>query len=413
MYTFDIFRLASSALLERKFRAGLTIFMVIIGSSLIMAINGLSAGSENLITDQLGTLGSNLIIVRPSATGGGFSIGLPEQKPKLVFNEQTVNTLKGIQGVSSVVPFYEGTVTIKSGGKEKTATLVGIENNMLTYVAPKLELIEGSFVTKTDQIGIVLGNNVAYGENDVLFARNGQTLSVEFSKVEQRGSFEELKIKRKSFQVKGILNELGNILIDNQVFVSLPAANSVLEKEEKYSGIYVISRDAQLNDMIIEEIEDIYGDKIGVTTPKAIIEVIKQILGAFNANVQAIGAISLIVGAIGIIATLYTSVLERTSEIGVLKAIGFSNSTILQLFLMESAIIGFAGGLGGVFTGVGLAYLLSKYNPFTRGLDLNPIFKIESIFFVIILTTVLSIIAGLYPAWKAASLSPIKALQKK
>jgi len=413
MYTLDILRLASSALLERRFRAGLTIFMVIIGSSLIMAINGLSAGSENLITDQLGTLGSNLIIVRPSAAGGGFSIGMPEQKPKLVFNEQTVNTLKGIQGVSSVVPYFEGIVTIKSGGKEKTATLVGIENNMLTSVAPKLELLEGSFVTRTDQIGIVLGNNVAYGENNVLFARNGQTLSVEFSKVEQMGSFEELKIKRKSFQVKGILNELGNILIDNQVFVSLPAANSVLEKEGKYSGIYVISRDAQLNDIIIEEIEDIYGDKIGVTTPKAIIEVIKQILGAFNANVQAIGAISLIVGAIGIIATLYTSVLERTSEIGVLKAIGFSNSTILQLFLMESAIIGFAGGLGGVFTGIGLAYLLSKYNPFTRGLDLNPIFKIESIFFVIILTIVLSIIAGLYPAWKAASLSPIKALQKK
>ncbi|MCW4033303.1 MAG: ABC transporter permease [Candidatus Bathyarchaeota archaeon] len=405
--------MASSALLERRFRAGLTIFMVIIGSSLIMAINGLSAGSENLITDQLGTLGSNLIIVRPYAAGGGFSIGMPEQKPKLVFNEQTVNTLKGIQGVSSVVPFYEGIVTIKSGGKEKTATLVGIENNMLTSVAPKLELLEGSFVTKTDQIGIVLGNNVAYGENDVLFARNGQTLSVEFSKVEQKGSFEELKTKRKSFQVKGILNELGNILIDNQVFVSLPAANSVLEKEGKYSGIYVISRDAQLNDMIVEEIKDIYGDKIGVTTPKAIIEVIKQILGAFNANVQAIGAISLIVGAIGIITTLYTSVLERTSEIGVLKAIGFSNSTILQLFLMESAIIGFAGGLGGVFTGIGLSYLLSKYNPFTRGLGLNPIFKIESIFFVIILTAVLSIIAGLYPAWKAASLSPIKALQKK
>jgi putative ABC transport system permease protein len=236
---------------------------------------------------------------------------------------------------------------------------------------------------------------------------------VELSKVESSGPYQKVVTKRKSFQVKGVLNELGNMLIDNQVYVSLPAAASLLEKGGEYSGIYVITRDPGLNDEVVERIKEIYGKNIGVTSPKAIAETINRILGTFNAYIQSIAAISLLVGAVGIVTTLFTSVMERTREIGLLKALGFSNETVLALFLAESGVIGLVGGLMGVVAGVGGAHLLSVLTPFGEGVNINPTFKLGDIAYVWGLSLTLSLLAGLYPAWRASKLSPLTALRKE
>jgi putative ABC transport system permease protein len=407
----ELIRMAYSALSERKLRTGLTILMVIIGSSLITSLNGLNAGTSNFINEQLSTLGGNVIIVSPSPFSSVF--GPQRERGETRLNAQTVKTMKSIRGVSYAVPYYQGLVTLTSSGESKSVTLVGMDNSKLKYVAPKVEVLEGTFLSESDSVGIVLGYAVARKEGGQVFAKLGQTMVVELSKVESSGSYQKVVTKRKSFQVKGILSELGNMLIDNQVYVSLPSAASLLEKSGEYSGIYVITRDPSLNDGVVERIKEIYGENIGVTSPKAIAETINRILGTFNAYVQSIAAISLLVGAVGIITTLFTSVMERTREIGLLKALGFTNETILALFLAESGVIGLTGGLMGVVAGVGGAHLLAVLTPFGEGISINPVFKAWDMAYVWSLSLTLSLIAGLYPAWRASKLSPLTALRKE
>ncbi|MEM2902684.1 MAG: FtsX-like permease family protein [Candidatus Bathyarchaeia archaeon] len=407
----ELFRMAYSALSERKLRTSLTILMVIIGASLITSLNGLNAGTSSFISDQLSTLGGNVIIISPSSFSGVFNPSQGTGETKL--NAQTVKTVKSIRGVSYAVPYYQGLVTIVSGGESKAVTLVGMDNTKLKHVAPKVEVLEGAFLSESDSIGIVLGYAIARKEGGQIFAKLGQTVVVELSKVESSGPYQRVVTKRKSFQVKGILSELGNMLIDNQVYVSLPAAAALLEKGGEYSGIYLITRDPSLNDEVVERIKGIYGKNIGVTSPKAIAETINRILGTFNAYIQSIAAISLLVGAVGIVTTLFTSVMERTREIGLLKALGFSNETILALFLTESSVIGLTGGLMGVIAGVGGAFLLTALTPFGEGISINPVFKAGDIAYVWCLSITLSLIAGLYPAWRASKLSPLTALRKE
>ncbi|RLI36632.1 hypothetical protein DRO55_03170 [Candidatus Bathyarchaeota archaeon] len=123
-----------------------------------------------------------------------------------------------------------------------------------------------------------------------------------------------------------------------------------------------------------------------------------------------IAAVSLLVASVGIITTLWTSMMERIREIGILKAIGFSNEKILRLFLNEAIIIGLMGGTLGLFTGIGLAYVMKS---FFRGefAHITPIFTIPSLFGTWVLCVVLSMVSGFYPAWRASRLDPVASLR--
>ena len=131
---------------------------------------------------------------------------------------------------------------------------------------------------------------------------------------------------------------------------------------------------------------------------------------------MSIGVIALIVGAVGIITTLYTSVTERIKEIGTMKAIGTQNSSILSLFLIEALLIGILGATIGVALGIGagfgITYLLFSNLPF-GGSGITPIFTIEDVTFVWFLSVGLSVLAGILPAWKASRLSPLIALRRE
>jgi putative ABC transport system permease protein len=137
-------------------------------------------------------------------------------------------------------------------------------------------------------------------------------------------------------------------------------------------------------------------------------------MGSFMSFISAIAYVSMFVGAVGIVTTLYTSVMERTREIGLLKAIGYGRNSILLMFLAESAIIGILGGLLGLaFGGIG-AYVLLRVMPFGGGAQsITPYFVPTDLFQTFLISAVLSIAAGLYPAWRGSKLSPIAALRKE
>lgn len=405
----ELAKMALTALSERRLRTGLTILMVVIGSTLITSLNGLNAGVSVFIYDQLSMLGGNMLIISPSGSTNLFS---SEEAGKTPLTSQTVKTLSKIRWVDEAIPFVRGVASIKSAEKETSILVVGMDQSKFKLVFPKAELLKGAFASSTDSTGIVLGYKIAYNDKGELKFNLGQTLVLKVSKVEAVGGIQKVTVKEKAFQIKGILKELGNQIVDEQAYISLPAAAAFFNKGSEYDGIYVITKDTKYNEEVEKNIKQIYGNNIGVTSPKAIAETINNIVSTFTSYIFSIAFVSLLVGAVGIITTLFTSVMERTREIGLLKALGFSNATILLLFLVESMIIGGVGGALGISAGVMGAHLLAKVIPF--GITgIKPVFYIKNMFYIWLLAFILSILAGLYPAWKAARLNPIEALRKE
>jgi putative ABC transport system permease protein len=412
MGVLDLIGLSFGALKERRLRSGLTVLMVLIGVTLMTSINGLGGGMNNYISEQLGTLGANVLIVTPSAStfGPGAESGMQTK-----LTPQTERTIQRIHGVKYVVPSFVGAGTMKSGSETKTVSVLGMDQSKIVYIAPKVSLESGSSVSSGDSSGIVLGYSIAHPSNlGKPFANVGQSIFVEFSKVENQGGVEKLVTKRKAFQVRGVFNELGTQQIDNVAYISLAAANAFFERNSIYDTIYVITNSPDMNDKVEASITSFYGKNIGVISPKALASTIQEVMGTFIGFFSAIAAVSMVVGAVGIITTLYTSVMERTREIGLLKALGYTRETVLMMFLTESFTIGLLGGLLGLAFGVAGAYVLIRLLPFGVGaLRVTPAFLPANLAQVFLLACALSVVAGIYPAWRASTLNPITALKKE
>ncbi|KON28287.1 hypothetical protein AC481_02125 [miscellaneous Crenarchaeota group archaeon SMTZ-80] len=412
---FDIIGLSFGALKERKLRSALTVLMVIIGVALMTTLNGLGGGMDKFIDDQLSMLSPNTLIVTPSEVSIGF--GPPQDQSEIKLTSQTVRTLERTRGVKTAFPIIFGVSTLRYGGEEKSVTVMGLDQINIEYLTPKISLETGTRVLPHDLSGIVLGYNLVHSPDmNKPLAKKGQTVSIEIVEVETKGGIDKLVTKKKSFQIRGTLNEMGTIDIDNGVFISLAAANALFNKGGSYDATYVITIDPDENDAVEERIRKIYGKNIGVTSPKAIAESVKDIMGTFGSFISGVAIISMFVGGVGIISTLYTSVMERTREIGLLKAIGYGNVTILTMFLIEASTIGILGGILGLIIGMGGAYILVPLmiaqDPSAEGITMSPYFVTSELVEIFLLALFLSLIAGMYPAWRASKLSPIEALRR-
>jgi putative ABC transport system permease protein len=386
--------------------------MVLIGAMLLTSINGLTTGMNVMITQQFGTFGANMLTIS-SGEENGFGPHSGGAAAEIPLNDRTVETLEGIRHVDSVVPFVQGAVILKKGRNERSVSVTGLDQSDFTSIVSTAELLEGRYVSSTDFQGILLSYNIAFDDEGEQQLKSGQTVSLEISVAEESGGKQSIEKVKKSFQVKGVLDETGNMLFDNGVYISLAAAKSLLNKGGEYDGIYVITEDSMFNKDIEEDIRDIYGDSIGITSPEAMAESINEVMGTFTAFLSGIAFISLIVGAVGIITTLYTSVIERTREVGLLKSIGFNNRMVLSSFMLESMLIGAIGGLTGVVTGIGGAYALTRVLSMGPGGAIAPAFQYIDLLYVWLISFGLSIFAGIYPAWRASKLSPLEALRKE
>jgi len=397
MWKMSLLSLSFEALKERRLRSTLTILMVIMGGSLLVAVNGLSNGTVWYINHQFANLGANLLIVTPRGED-------------LKFNNRLAEEFSKIEGVKDAVPFIQQVSGLNSKGQEQKAVIVmGMDQTKLTLVFPTIDVAEGDIVSPSDRIGILLGDRIVYSSSGAPpFTNLGETLKVKYSTVIDGAP----KAQEKSFSVRGILSYLGSgiIPVDQMVFISLSAANSLFERNGEYDGFYIITDQPELNNEVRRSILDRYN--VNLISPQAIADTIQRITAAISLFVGNIAAVSLLVASVGIITTLWTSMMERIREIGVLKAIGFSNGKILRLFLNEAVIIGAVGGTLGLGFGVVLAHILGRllYSP-SAFFEVHLIFTPESMVFTWGLCLFFSVVAGLYPAWRASQLDPVVALR--
>jgi len=403
----EIFRYAFEALRERRTRSILTILMVLIGAALMTALNGMNAGMENFVLSSFSSLSPNSLIVVPGTSS-------------VTLDAHDVTLLKKVSGVDDAVPFIQGAAILHSGVKTLRVMVAGFDQSKINLLYPTAELEEGSFISPYDSTGMVLGSKIAMPPGETRpFAWVGKVVTAEYkhTSIEPSGQIKREAVKR-SFVVKGVLKYTGApgfANVDRSALVSLQAANSLFKRGSHYDGIIVITASTDLNSKVEKEILKLYSGNVMVISPKAIVQVIEKTMAGFTTFTVSIAMVSLMVAAVGIITTLFTSVMERTREIGLLKALGFKNWHVLVMFLSEALIVGIIGGSLGLVAGYfGAHLLLMRPVQFSHSAALiQPLFEVEGLVFVWLFTLAISLLAGFYPAWRASKLNPVEALRKE
>ena len=221
---------------------------------------------------------------------------------------------------------------------------------------------------------------------------------------------------------RAILSQYGTALfanIDETVYISLQAAQ-FLSRTPYFTGIYVIVDNTDNVADVQNTIETYYSNNVRVISPGQILSSIQSITGQLTMFLGSIGAVSLFVATVGIVNTMYVSVMERTREIGILKAIGYRPKQIMGMFLSEAALTGVIGGFCGLILGYVLSFLMGGMlgglggggrGGFGGGMTIQPVFSTELILFSLVFPVILATIAGLYPAWRASRMNAVVALK--
>lgn len=432
----DLVKFAWRAMSDRKLRTALTILGLVIGPATIVALVGATAGFSNSVTAQFAKTGTTSIFISPAERGVSLT-------------SADIPTLTAMPDVQAVVPFYllQGTVT--QGSQSTPVQIMAGDFTQLQLVFPGLTLAEGADPTTNDLGGAAIGNTLAFpnvaGVPDLGL---NQIVSVTLSSFGGFGGTGSTGTK--SFIIRGIYNAFGQGFLvnpDSGIFIPLAAGQSILHAN-KYSGIVVVATSASTVNQVITEITNQYGQQLRVIAVTSILSTITSITGGIETILGAIAGISVLVAFIGIMTTMFTTVIERTKEIGILKAVGYNSRNVLSIFLVEALITGFTGGVIGAAAGAGLSYIVvSFFSGFSLGggsssgtragggggffvaggaaasrsaaastspvstLSITPAISPELILLAVGLATVVGMLAGFLPAWRASRLPPVEALR--
>ena len=421
MHASDVFKLAFKALRDRKLRSFLTIIGIMIGSAVILALIASSSGLSTGIQAQVGKIGANTLTVSSAGQffgGGGASGGGGTQNYQL--SQQDVDTIKSFQGVSNVFPYYSQRVTISYGSNSISGSLIGVDTTTLPKMYQGLGLYSGSLPDPYDPSAAAVGYSIAYptGSSDQLILNQMLSITLGGS---SKGSF--------TFLVRGIFSTYGSVLfsnIDDTVFISLQSAQLLL-KTQYFSGLYVITNTAGDVATVQTAIETYYGTQVRVMNAGSMVSSITSITSQLTVFLGAIGGVSLFVAAVGITNTMFVSVMERTREIGIMKALGFKSKQIMGMFLAEATLSGILGGIGGTILGYILSFMLGGslsgmlgggmrggapgQAGSTSSTTFTPVFTPELIAFSLLFPIGIAVLAGLYPAWRASRMNAVVALK--
>lgn len=401
----DAFYYAYRSLEERKLRAALTILGILIGPAAVIGITGLTSGYGRSITGQLLQLGTNTILVEPNA---GKTI-----------TQSMINSISGIKGVKGVWPFYVIPAQISTPGGNENVEIFAINLQQgLEEAVPGLKIAEGTFPSPYDTYGATIGWDIANPTNSQYpHYKLDQVVAVKITYAGQTMS--------KTFLIEGILQKFGPsyiVNVDQGIFVSLLTGRQ-LTGNSPYAGLLVVAESSSDVNSIMQQIQKTYGNQLTVMSSQQALNIANSITGTLNLLLASAASVSFLVAFVGVTTTMYTTTLERTKEIGILKALGFKNSDVMNVFIFESAIMGLIGGFLGVLSGMVTSYLLTLIMPhflkFGRGQNffslgpVTPVFNINIILAVILASLLIGILAGAAPAYKAAKVDPIKVLRNE
>ena len=399
------FNLALNNLKRRKLRSWLTVIGIFIGIAAVVSLITLGAGLKEAITGQFGSLSSDKLTIQNA--GSGF--GPPGSTSVRKLTEHDIKIIESVDGVENVISRLIRIAKVEYNDAIAFNYLGSMPENKnqlkIIYESFNPKPASGRLLEENDLGKVVLGSDMARKE---LFGKK-----IEIGK--------KIIIQGKEFEVVGILKPSSSFQLNFVILMMESDMKNLLNIGEESDLIvaqikpgYDIEKVAET---IKEKLRKDRKEKIGeedfyVQTPLQALSAINTILTVINIIVIGIACISLIVGGIGIANSMYTSVLERKKEIGTMKAIGARNSDILKIFLIESGLLGMAGGIIGIIIGLGFAFVSSSIANLAFGqtilaFRLNYVLVLGSLGF----SFLLGIIFGLLPARQASKLNPVDALR--
>lgn len=395
----DFMQLTGSAILTHKLRSLLTMLGISVGIAAVIILTSIGEGVNKFIVSEFTQFGTTLVKVNPGKTQTmGMSVGAFGSERPLSIEDAEV--LKRLSFVKSVVGIIQGNAEVEGNRRTRRTTVYGTGHDFPN--AFSMPVANGHFLPDDDPLApralAVLGSKVKtelFGEDNPIGQR--------------------IRIGGARYRVVGIMESKGQVLgfdLDDTVYIPLARSLEMFNRVGLME-IDVLYHDGVPEDRVVSGIKRILmarheREDFTITTQRQMLDVMGSILDIITFAVAAIGAISLLVGAIGIITIMTISVAERSSEIGLIKALGARHSQILSLFLGEAVMLSACGGVAGLIGGFGIAQLLHLLIPAL------PVHTPWSYVLIAEATAiVIGLAAGVFPAQRAAGLDPVQALRSE
>ncbi len=401
----DLFSLSLNNLIHRKKRTFLTIIGIFIGITAVVALVSLGQGLSVAINKQFQEIGKDKLFVIP-----GSSLSATSSLTSATLTEDDVAEVLRVQGIAAATGVVVKSTLVSFGGGEESrdATVLGIatdKNSRLIEEVYDLKPVSGRLFESGDKFRCIIGESIS---------KEGKF----FKKPVAVGN--TLVLNGKSFKVVGVTKSSGDPFTDQGIFIPVETAKSLFGVENYFRIVARVESSfepKQVIGVVKEKLRKFRNVEKGeedfnVLTYEDIVGAFNSIFSIVQAVVVGIAGISLLVGGIGIMNTMYTAVLERTREIGIMKAVGATDNDIVLLFLLESGFLGIVGGLLGVSAGFGLGILVELIaSNFFGNMLLMAVFPIELVTGALAFSFLVGIISGALPAVQAAKLKPIETLR--
>jgi putative ABC transport system permease protein len=425
----DILSYAFGGIRLRKLRAGLTTLGVVIGIAAIVALLSITQGLQTTITRQLQTgLATDTLIVtagRGLGTGMGGGLGGGDSGFTLLIND--TQTISALQNVETSFAMIQRTGYIQSGNETRLTNIVGVD------FAKYANIYTSTFAAETGAIQLNPGNGTvvvgklvsAPWKNETILFSAGDTIALLWPNATARPPRNETY----SGQVAAVLKEVGGFGFggpsDSSVYIPLSQAETFFGTNECDSIVVKLTNgDKATVDSVSKAISDAFDGEVSAISATAVLSLLSSVFSIIQLFLGGIAAISLLVAGIGIMNIMIVSLMERTREIGILKALGMKSRTVLLIFLCESVIIGLIGAVAGIASGWGLANVVAVFlgrggifvgggnqSAGTGGLTITPVLTPLVFLGALAFGVGVSVIFAIYPAWRASKLKPVEALR--
>jgi putative ABC transport system permease protein len=402
----DYISFAITSFRQRRVRSWLTMLGIFIGIASVVALISLGQGMQNAVSEQFEKVGSRRIII---TAGGRFFGPMGSSLAVNQLTEDDIKVVRGVTGVEAANGILTKNSRITYSDETKYATAVGTptdaESRRYIESIGFFEIEQGRQLKQGDSYKIVVGDTIAKD----LFKKE---ISVG----------DKVEILDTRFEVVGVQKKAGTGIHDTMIRMPLETMRNLFDEPEVVSTIYATAKPDLKPSQVAENVKkdlrdhrnvDEGEEDFSVQTSEQLIQTFGTILLLVQVMLIGIAAISLIVGGIGIMNTMYTAVLERTREIGVMKAIGARNMDIAQIFLIESGLLGLAGGIIGTVIGMSLSLFVQviaqNMGQVMIKVSPNPALLLGALMFSFIVGS----LSGVLPAIQASRMNPVDALRKR
>ncbi len=392
----DIIASAWESVRSRKFRFALNLIGILIGCAAVTGLVSITQGLSDSVGGQLQVFGPQNIMIVP----GGMS---PTSFSSSALTYKDLNTIESVPQVAAATPIISNrvvTYTIK--GETYRASTYGLTEEF-QQLNSSFDVAEGRAFTRSDNGVVIIGANIAWPQDEdapILEVGDRITLRTRVGDVEKTLTVRVLAVLTKQGSTFGVN-------LDDAIALTLRDAQQFFETGNEFSFIMAQADTLENVAAAAAGIKAKLGKGYSAVTYESAKATMDQVLGSIQAVLGGIAAISLVVAGIGIINTMTISVMERTREIGVLKAIGSKSRDVMLMFITEAVLTGIIGGVLGVLLGFSLSGVIGTF------IGISSVPSLTNGLLVVGFAVVTTTLSGLYPAWRASNLNPVEALRSE